>query len=252
MSLRRRRRTSLDSACATVGDSLVVSGSVWTRRRPAARAVTLGDDRPRRGAPARRVAASCGLCDRARRRGHAEDRAALELDAEVEPAEDGRRATSSRIDAGDARTSAPAPDEVVGDLAAVELAAELAEAGHQASLPRACGAGCGRRLLAPRRSGSRPDHLLPLPKNAVRANRVTIGLVNKNTTKTSMSVVSPRVKAKPRDGPDRDDVEHARRRASTRRRPRGSCAGPAPSRSRRRRAGLGPRAPRRVCVRSRR
>ena len=49
------------------------------------------------------------------------------------------------------------------------------------------------RVLAPSRSGSSPDHLLPLEKNFVPASRVTIGLVNRNTTITSMSVVRPSV-----------------------------------------------------------
>ena len=48
-------------------------------------------------------------------------------------------------------------------------------------------------VLAPSRSGSSPDHLCPPPKNFVPASRVTIGLVNRNTTSTSMSVVRPSV-----------------------------------------------------------
>ena len=47
--------------------------------------------------------------------------------------------------------------------------------------------------LAPSRSGSRPDHLCPPLKNFVPASRVTIGLVNRKTTSTSMIVVRPRV-----------------------------------------------------------
>ena len=54
---------------------------------------------------------------------------------------------------------------------------------------------------APSRAGSRPDHLWPWPKNRVRASRVTIGLVNRNTTTTSMSVVRPSVYAKPFTSP---------------------------------------------------
>ena len=49
------------------------------------------------------------------------------------------------------------------------------------------------RVLAPSRSGSSPDHGFPLEKNFVPASRVTIGLVNRNTTITSMSVVRPSV-----------------------------------------------------------
>ena len=53
------------------------------------------------------------------------------------------------------------------------------------------------RRLAPRLSGSRPDQGWPSPKNRVRANRVTIGMVYTNTTSRSMTVERPRVKAKP-------------------------------------------------------
>ena len=48
-------------------------------------------------------------------------------------------------------------------------------------------------VLAPSRAGSRPDIGWPLPKNFVPARIVTIGLVNKNTTTMSISVVRPRV-----------------------------------------------------------
>jgi len=47
--------------------------------------------------------------------------------------------------------------------------------------------------LAPSRAGSRPDQRRPPPKNLVPASRVTMGLVNRNTTPTSMRVVRPRV-----------------------------------------------------------
>ena len=49
------------------------------------------------------------------------------------------------------------------------------------------------RAWAPSRSGSSPDHLCPLEKNLVPASKVTIGLVNRNTTSTSISVVRPSV-----------------------------------------------------------
>ena len=44
---------------------------------------------------------------------------------------------------------------------------------------------------------SRPDSRCPPPKNLVRASSVISGLVNMKTISTSISVVSPRVKAKP-------------------------------------------------------
>ena len=48
-------------------------------------------------------------------------------------------------------------------------------------------------VLAPSRAGSRPDQRCPPPKNLVPASRVTMGLVNRNTTRTSIRVVRPRV-----------------------------------------------------------
>ena len=56
-------------------------------------------------------------------------------------------------------------------------------------------------LRAPSRTGSSPDSGWPLLKNLVLASKVTIGLVNRKTTTTSMTVVSPRVNAKPFTSP---------------------------------------------------
>ena len=53
----------------------------------------------------------------------------------------------------------------------------------------------------PRCAASRPESLWPWPKNFVRASTDTSGLVNRNTTKTSMIVVRPSANAKPRTTP---------------------------------------------------
>src|SRR5262249_41346142 len=138
-----------------------------------------------------------------------EDRAALEVDAEVEP-EDQQRHHADRED--QARDGVPQPlpaHEVERDLAPVQAAAEATERGHHASFAglvragtRAVGRGEARHgARAPRRLGSRPGRGGPCPRNFVLASSVIIGLVNVNTTTTSMSVVRPRVKAKPRTPP---------------------------------------------------
>src|SRR6185437_6484516 len=138
-----------------------------------------------------------------------EQRAALEVHAVVQPAEQHRRQADQQDQPGDHVEDLPAADEVNRHLAAVQPPAEVAEPGHHASLglvrgfaadvalPGA-GLGAGRREprhgdRAPSRAGSRPDSLWPWPKNLVLASSVTIGLVNRNTTMTSMSVVRPSV-----------------------------------------------------------
>src|SRR5436305_1815279 len=83
-----------------------------------------------------------------------------------------------------------------------QLAADAAEGRHHASFAVAGLADLGRTGVrgvprqgarAPRRTGSRPDHGWPPPKNFVRASSVITGLVKVNTTTRSMIVVRPRV-----------------------------------------------------------
>ena len=72
-------------------------------------------------------------------------------------------------------------------------------------MPPAAGLAAGREPrhgdFAPSLAGSRPDQRWPWLKNLVLASRVTIGLVNRNTTTMSISVVRPSVNAKPRTSP---------------------------------------------------
>src|SRR5258708_21185735 len=86
-------------------------------------------------------------------------------------------------------------------LAGAWAPAGAAPGPRPACAPLACGLATGRLLprhgeRAPSRAGSSPDSRGPPPKNLVLASSVIIGLVNRNTTTTSMSVVRPRVNAK--------------------------------------------------------
>src|SRR6202040_1395794 len=139
------------------------------------------------------VAGHCALhlADGRRGRRELEDRPALEVDAEVQATDEHRHDADQQDGRGD-RVPGPLPaDEVVGNLAAVEPAADVAEARHHASpvlrdvVLRV--AVWGLRLTsarrtedrhgarAPSRAGSRPERGCPLPKNLVRASSVTIG-----------------------------------------------------------------------------
>src|SRR5207253_196476 len=126
----------------------------------------------------------------------------LEVDAEVKTADEQRGHADQQDRPGDHVPHALPADEVEGHLAAVQLAAHIAQARHHAppvsrdAVPRVAVSGLRlavlrtelrQSVLAPSRAGSRPDKGCPLPKNLVRASSVTIGLVNKNTTTTSMS-----------------------------------------------------------------
>ena len=152
-----------------------------------------------------------------------EDRPALEVHAEVQPADQQRDDGDDQDAAGNRVPELLPADEIDRDVPAVQAAADVTEARHHASLElvvrgvRAAPGATGRVLRrgtperhgarAPSRAGSRPDHLCPWPKNLVRASRVTIGLVNRNTTMTSMMVVRPSVNAKPLHVADREDVQ---------------------------------------------
>src|SRR6202000_1571654 len=136
-----------------------------------------------------------------------EARPAPELQREVQPAHRQGDRADQREDAGDPVPRPLAANEVDRNLAPVQPSGDAA-ACHQSSLeveemplfrPEVR---CVRtvrlvedrhRALAPSRSGSSPDHLCPLEKNLVPASKVTMGLVNRNTTTTSMSGVRPSV-----------------------------------------------------------
>src|SRR5690606_13034362 len=127
-----------------------------------------------------------------------EHRAAPELDAEVDLLGDDACQGEHEQER---RQPVPQPlpaDEVDLDLAAVQAAPERAKPGHQVSP----GTVVAREdVLRPMRSRSSPDSLCPSAKNLTRASRATSGLVNKNTTTMSMSVVSPIANANPATPP---------------------------------------------------
>ena len=108
------------------------------------------------------------------------------------------------------------------------------------------------RRVAPEPLGVEPGEAgARSPKNFVRASSVTSGLVNRNTTTMSISVVSPRVNANPRTPP----TERKYRTTAARKRHevggQDRAPGPHPAVSTATRS-VRPRAPRRVVVRSRR
>ncbi len=134
--------------------------------------------------------------------------------------EDQQRGDADHQDrAGDLVPELLPADEVERHLAAVQPAADVTEPGHHASFGVVLAAVAGVAAappvadlavagLEPRHgdfdpslAGSRPDHLWPWPKNFVLASRVTIGLVNRNTTTMSIRVVRPSVNAKPLTSP---------------------------------------------------
>src|SRR5262249_4499607 len=163
------------------------------------------------------VAAAAGPADGAAHLGDGggagrelEDRAALEVDAEVQPEDDQGDDADRQDHPGDGVPEPLAAHELDRDLAAVELAADVAQRRHHASFAGVCRAGTGAAVRrgvprqgarAPSREGSRPDSGCPPPKNLVRASSVIIGGVKVNPTTTSMIVVRPRVNAKPRTLP---------------------------------------------------
>src|ERR1039457_4320639 len=154
--------------------------------------------------------------------GELEYGAALEIDAEIEPAAGQRADADQQDEPGDGVPEAPPADELDRNLTAVQPAANVAEPGHHASFAEVrAGLTAGRGAeprhgaRAPSRAGSRPDSRCPCPKNLVLASRVTVGLVNRNTTTTSMRVVRPRVKAKPLTSPMEKNHSSAEARKDT-------------------------------------
>ena len=100
-----------------------------------------------------------------------EDRAALEVDAEVEPEDQQGHHTDREDQARDGVPQPLAAHEVERDLAPVQAAADATERGHHASFAglvragtRAAGRGEARHgARAPRRLGSSPDSGCPCP-----------------------------------------------------------------------------------------
>ena len=152
-------------------------------------------------------------------------------------------------------------DELVGDLTAVEARAERAEAAHQASFaglvagpaprprgrrreqgalgrPEALGVEAGQPVALPEELGARQDRHHRLGEHEHDDDV--------DQRREAEGEREARARCRPRG-------RRARRpRGTTRSRRPGSCAGRAPSRSRRRRAATCRRGPRRAVVRSRR